>query len=38
MIGKQKMQQGSIIPLAMVMAIVGLGIVYGYYEWMNNKT
>ena len=34
---KQKLKTGSILPLAMVMAFVGLGIVFSYYEWMNNK-
>ena len=34
---KNKLQHGSILPLAMIMAMVGLGVVYGYYSWMSNK-
>ena len=34
---KKKLQHGSILPLAMIMAMVGLGVVYGYYSWMSNK-
>lgn len=34
---KQKLQTGSILPLTVIMAFVGLGIVYGYFNWMTNK-
>ena len=34
---KSKLQSGSILPLAMIMAIVGLGVVYAYSGWLYNK-
>jgi len=36
-LNKSTLQSGSILPLAMVMALVGLGIVYSYNGWLYNK-
>ena len=36
-LNKSTLQTGSILPLAMVMALVGLGIVYSYSGWLYNK-
>lgn len=34
---KDKLQSGSILPLAVVISFVGLGIVYAYNSWIGSK-